>query len=356
MAHQLDLLAIGDCTQDVFIGIDDATVRCDIDKDACVLTLRYADKIPVTSVHPLTGGNASNNAIGSARLGMSAGIYTILGQDEIGNTIQAEFEQEGVDVSHIVRDTQRPSNYSAILNFQGERTILVHHEDRDYRLPDLGAPRWVYVTSMGKGSEVLFQPLLDQLAALDQVAEQSAQEAHTKLAMNPGTHQLHLGYEGLQPILQRLDLLFVNKEEARILTPRSGIEQDPPSADTTQERSQEIIALLKKLKETVPGTVVITDGPNGSYAFDGAQMWYQKAHPIPAIERTGAGDAYATGFTAAMHGGTSMAQAMLWGTLNGASVTQKIGPHAGLLTKEQMQQWAKQWQQEDAACAAVRLS
>ena len=57
---------------------------------------------------------------------------------------------------------------------------------------------------------------------------------------------------------------------------------------------------------------------------------------------TGAGDAYGTGVVAAFCYGKSLAEAMRWGAANGASVVEQIGPQAGLLTYDQMQEKLKE--------------
>jgi len=55
--------------------------------------------------------------------------------------------------------------------------------------------------------------------------------------------------------------------------------------------------------------------------------------PTPVVERTGAGDSFATAFISALHFGKPIKTAMCWGTVNSASVIMKIGPIAGLLTR-----------------------
>lgn len=307
------MISVGDATQDVFVGLEDANVLCDIDKNACVLTLRYADKIPVQSVHKLTGGNAANNAIGSARLGMQTALSTITGDDSIARDIRAEFDVEQVASDFIATDVGKESNYSVILNFRAERTILIYHLPRTYVFPDIGAPTWLYLTSMGEGFEPMHEGVVKLAAA-----------GATKIGFNPGTHQLKVGLEGLRPVLAVTDVLFLNKEEAQLLA-----NGNAPS---------EIPDLLRLLKKEVRGMVVITDGMAGAYAFDGMELFFQEAYPLEAVERTGAGDAFSTAFIAALFYGHPMAEALTWGAYNGASVSQQIGPHAGLLTRAQMEE------------------
>src|SRR3989344_4119931 len=96
MAH--DILAIGDTTIDAFIRLKDASVYCDINHEHCMLSMRFADKIPYEFVEEIPAvGNAPNAAVSAARLGLKTGLVTNLGDDENGRECLAELQKEGVD-------------------------------------------------------------------------------------------------------------------------------------------------------------------------------------------------------------------------------------------------------------------
>lgn len=160
----LDIISVGDATLDVFLQMneDDASVQCDLRKEDCQLCLTYADKIPVDSIVKIPGaGNGSNNAVGSSRLGMNASMLSIVGDDDVGRNIIARWKKEGVDTKYVSLDKKRGTNYSTVLNYRGERTILVFHEKRDYTFPKtLPKAEWLYYTSLGKGSEKMHPALL----------------------------------------------------------------------------------------------------------------------------------------------------------------------------------------------------
>ena len=58
--------------------------------------------------------------------------------------------------------------------------------------------------------------------------------------------------------------------------------------------------LLKELKKMGPKIVAITDGSKGAYAYDGKEVFFQRALKIAAVDTTGAGDAFSSGFVAGM--------------------------------------------------------
>ncbi len=107
--------------------------------------------------------------------------------------------------------------------------------------------------------------------------------------------------------------------------------------------TQSVPKLMAGLHELGPKIVVITDGPKGSFASDGKQLWAMPIYPDPAppLERTGAGDAYTSTFVAALVAGKDIPTAMAWGSINSMSVVQEIGAQAGLLTQDKIEVFLK---------------
>lgn len=314
-----DIITIGDATVDVFLKIHDASVQCSLDRRNCLLCFRYADKIPVEQfMQTPAAGNAANNAVGSARLGLSVALVTILGADEAGRVIQRELRRDGVALGYVTTDRRHGTNYSTVLNYQRERTILIYHAPRTYALPKLASSFWVYLTSMGRGWERIAPALRRYL-----------KRTGASLAFNPGTHQLRSARRTLHLLLAETSVLLVNREEAAFLL---------GTTPATAPRN-----LLGRLRKLGPKTVVMTDGVEGSYALHEEGMWFTPASRVPTVEPTGAGDAFSTGFLAALLYGSGVAEAQRWGTLNAGSVVQHIGPQAGLLTAATMRRMLKKY-------------
>lgn len=311
-----DIISVGDATLDVFVNLQEASVLCNLQKDVCQLCLSYADKIPVEKVQRLIGGNAANNAVGSSRLGLKAAFYSIVGNDETGRNIMETVCDAKVSCEYMQIDKKQESNYSVVLNYKGERTILVYHIDRTYKMPKFKPTKWFYLTSMGKNHYDFHMELLAHI-----------KKTGAQLAFNPGTHQLKQGLEKLKPLLAETSVLFVNKEEAQRLV----------------GQIVDIKELIVAMKRVGPKIVVITDGDKGSYAHDGVDFWKCGVTKTPVVERTGAGDSFATAFLAATIQGKGIPEALHWGTMNSASVITKVGPQAGLLTKPQIQAWLKKY-------------
>lgn len=309
----VDLVSIGDPTIDTFLQIHDAHVSCKLNREDCQLCFDYANKIPVEGFFRFPAGNMPNNAIGAARLGLSVLAYGVVGEDKEGEWIREELAKEGVETKFIHTDKSRATNASTVLVFQHERTIFVWHQTRRYHLRALPTADWLYLTSLG--------PLSPHLETLHRELSGYLKTHPTKLAFNPGTYQLLLGREKLAPLLSRSRVLIINKEEAHELTGKS---------------SWDIKVLLQAMRDLGPEIAVITDGPNGSFVHDGVRYLACGIYDMPVVERTGAGDSYATAFIAALHYGLDIPEAMRWGTFNSAYVVGQYGGILGLVGKKSM--------------------
>jgi len=310
---EYDLISIGDTTTDVFIRLKDASVLKRPKKRGDALCMRFADKIAVESVKEIDGvGNAANVAVGSSRLGLKTGIWTILGNDDNAERISANvFEKEIVDQVCASRDKKHRTNFSVVLNFKAERTILVYHAPRVYKWPqDLPSAKWLYFTSMGEGWEKAIPGL-----------EKYHKKTGAKIIFNPGTYQLRSSAETLRKVLALTSVLFVNNEEAvKISGLKSGSKK----------------MLLMEIQKFGPKTVVITDGDKGAFAVSGEEFLHMPILSAPIVERTGCGDSFATGFLTALNNEQTFSDALIWGAINSSSVIQFVGAREGLLTNERM--------------------
>lgn len=313
---EFDFVAIGDIVTDAFIRLKDAELHCDINHEHCQICLAFGAKIPYDSVTIVPAvGNSPNAAVAAARLGLKSALVTDLGADQNGAEALATLNTEGVDRRFVREHPEAKTNYHYVLWYQDDRTILIKHEKYQYQLPPLGAPRWIYLSSLGE----------ETLAYQEAIGQYLEANPTIKLAFQPGTFQIKFGPEKLASIYRRTEVFYCNVSEAeKILGLEVGIKE-----------------LLKGIRALGPKIVVITDGPKGAYVYDGEQMWFGPPYPDPAapLERTGAGDAFSATFTAALALGKSLPEALAWGPINSMSVVQKVGAQAGLLTRKELEDY-----------------
>ena len=320
----LDFLAIGDTVTDAFIRLNDASILPAADGVTKELCVTFGDKVPYESLKVLAGvGNSPNAAVSAARLGLRTAIVSDIGGDAYGEEMIASYKKNDVDTRFVGVHKKMVSNYHFVLWYGVERTILVKHETYPYSFAaaSRSAPRWIYLSSLGKNS----------LPYHKEIASFLTKNPSVKLAFQPGTFQMEFGTAALAHIYQRTEIFFCNREEAaRILGKQE-------TADTSAEAKQnEILEFSKGLKALGPKIVCITDGIAGAFAYDGTDLWFVPVYPHDPFERTGAGDAFSSTVTAALALGKSLPDALAWGPINSMSVVQYIGAQEGLLSRAKL--------------------
>ncbi len=313
----LDIVAIGDTTTDAFIRLKDAHVTCKVNTNDCEICMPFGDKIPFEYVKVVKAvGNAANAAVSGARLGLRSALITNLGGDQGGKDDMAELQKNSVITSYVKIHPNKPSNYHFVLWYDVDRTILVKHTDYDYKLPAFPAPKWIYLTSLASTTYDYHIMIADYLEKNPTV----------RLAFQPGTFQMELGFEKLERIYKKTDLLVVNVEEAQRML---------------KTKTRDIKALIKNLADYGPKMVAITDNTNGAYLYTGEHYYHVPMYPDPrpAFERTGCGDAWASTFISALALGKDPLEALIWAPVNPMSVAQFIGAQEGLLTRDQLEWW-----------------
>lgn len=320
---KIDFLAVGDIVTDAFIKLQGAHVHSGIDTDGAELCVTFGDKIPYESVDVVNGvGNGPNAAVSAARLGLVSASMTNIGDDSTGKDCLDALKADNVITDYVTTEAGKKTNYHYVLWFGVERTILVKHTEFTYSFADKFADgteiSWIYLTSLGENS----------LPYHMEIAEYVKSHPNTKLAFQPGTFQIKLGKDVLKDIYAHTEVFFCNVEEAEKIL---------------NVQSKDIKVLAKGIHDLGPKIVAISDGPNGAYASDGTSVWYTPIYPdtAPAIDRTGAGDAFASTFTAALGLGMSVPEALAWGPINSMSVVQYIGAQKGLLAREKLEEYLK---------------
>lgn len=316
---QFDILSIGDVVTDAFIRLFDEDAKVINDKDNSKwLAIPFATKLPFDHSEVIAGvGNAANAAVAFSRLGLKTGFVSNVGGDSQGRDIIASLESNDVETDFVRINRGKMSNYHYVLWYKEERTILIKHEEYDYRWPRFSKrdmPRWVYFSSISKNA----------LDYHDDVADWLEENPSVHLAFQPGTFQMKAGTERLKRIYKRSSILLLNREEA--------VKVGGGNYDDMND-------LLDKLHELGPQVVVITDGPKGAYASDGMKRMFMPPYPDPKppFERTGAGDAFSSTFVAAAAKGLNLEDALRWAPINSMSVVQKVGGQAGLVTEKELQ-------------------
>jgi sugar/nucleoside kinase (ribokinase family) len=313
---QFDFVAIGDVVVDAFIRLQDAHITCRINSADCEICMKYGSKVPFEYAKVLAGvGNSANAAVSASRLGLSSALVAPTGNDLNGQLCIDTLAADGVDTQFINKQ-DLPTNYHYVLWYGDERTILIKHEKYAYSMPDIGSPKFIYLSSLGEDAANLHGEIVEYLKS----------HPESRLAFQPGTFQIKMGVEALRELYAHTDVFVCNLEEAQIIT---GL--------TTRD----VRELSEKLASFGPKTVFVTDGAKGAYSYSGGDLYYMPVYPDPSapVERTGAGDAFASTLVSCVALGMSPEEALRRAPINSMSVVQHIGAQEGLLTREQLEQY-----------------
>ncbi len=316
--QRFDVICIGDIAADVFITLSPDQVNVHVEGGEPKLLLPFGAKVPYESVTTVAaGGNAANAAVACARLGLRVALATFVGADQHGRDAVAALHEEGIDTSLVRLDQTTPTNRDFVLRLGQERTILVRHEQHDYHWPHLRpseVPAWLYLSSVGREAHVYE----------DQIADWLEETPSVELAFEPGTYQIARGSGQLGRLYRRTGLLVCNREEAEAICGCG------PADDMD--------TLLAAMLALGPRQVVITDAAAGAYGASGAERWRVPIYPDrePVVDRTGAGDAFASTVLACIVVGMSLEEAMLRAPVNSMSVVHAVGTQAGLLHADEI--------------------
>lgn len=326
-----DIITIGGATQDIFVETDEAKILNieTVSTKQSYLCFDYGAKIELDKLAYDIGGGASNAAVNLANLGLKTGIIVKIGTDLTSKAILQRFEERKLDSSMVIRSKSNKTGFSVILiSYEGDRTVLMHRganstislDDIDWE--KVKQSKWVYVASLsGKSNQVL-----------DKFAE-FAEENGINMAFNPGTTQIKRGIDDLKKILEKAEILILNRSEAAMIT---GIFDKPPEYPTIDDEN--LKEIIFKLKEYGSHVVVITEGRRGAYVFDGKTLYYAPSFPSKVVSTLGAGDAFASTFVASMirYDG-DINKSLIMATFNSSAVVESFGAQTGLKNFEELE-------------------
>lgn len=317
-----DVITFGSATQDVFMSSRELRVVKDekfvTKKGLCV---PLGSKMFMESIFFAMGGCGTNTAVTFARQGLKAAYLGMIGQDCSGQIVKDELSQQGVSLDLLKEIDKHPTAYSVILSLpEVGRSILEKygacHEIGAEDLPlDKFKTNWFYIASLSGNSHVILKPLID-----------FASKNNIKVVATPGKVQLGDNLELFRELLDKIDILILNKEEAAKLT----------EIDFSQEKE-----IFKKLDDLVNGMVVMTKGPDGVVVSDNQNLYSAGIPKSGLVDRTGAGDAFGSAFVAGWIEKKDIAYAIQLGTANATACLQKLGATKDLLKKGDWGEWEK---------------
>jgi ribokinase len=227
----------------------------------------------ITDFEEVPGGSAANTAVGLARLGLKIGFMGKVSDDREGNLLVEDFQKEGVDTNGIV--VLRGDRSGVVVGFvdrEGERALYVDPGVNDFlQFEDIDLKyaqntEFFHLTSFVGETPLRAQKNLIRILS------------GVRVSFDPGELYTRRGLASLQPMIKRSTVLFLNRNEMKVLT-GEGYEKGS-----------------KILIEKGASIVTVKLGKKGCYVTDGKENHLVGPYKVEVVDTTGAGDAFCAGF------------------------------------------------------------
>ncbi len=318
MTKKYDVITVGSSTVDVFADSESELIKIKTMRDTEeLIAYPSGSKILIKRLTFETGGGGTNTAVALSRLGLKTAYLGKIGSDENAEMILHILKKNKVDFIGVQKDGV--SGYSVILkSLENDRSILAYKGiNNKLRYDEIDIKRlntnWFYFSSM----------VGDSYTTLELLAKY-AEEKGIKITFNPSNYLAEKGPVFLREVLTRTEILVLNKDEANLLVGKWPMKE-----------------LIKKLMETGPKSVVVTDGKNGAFTIN-KHFYHVKCSPnAKASETTGAGDAFAATFLAGIIKTGKIEKALQMAQANAESVIQHVGAKNVLLSLKELEKALK---------------
>lgn len=234
------------------------------------------------------GGKGANQAVAAARLGAAVSFVGRVGTDEFGRATRDQLRREGVDVSHLLDDPDRPTGTAAILvDDAGENAIVgVPGANLGLTPDDVRAAGQLLAASA-----IVLAPCETMIETVTE-AFQIAQAAGCLCVFNPAPAR-----ELPAELVQVLDVIVPNESELRALTgrPTDSLDDVEAAADLLRARG--------------PQTVIVTLGARGVLVVGPGGRMHLPGVPVTAVDTSGAGDAFCGALVTFLVEGSTMVEA-----------------------------------------------
>ena len=264
------------------------------------------------------GGEAVNEAVAAAKLGMRTGILCSLGQDPAGDMIVNDLEKNGVDTSLVIRDPEHPTPVTTMfVNDDGTRKSITNGTHRYNFHPEKYVEEITKARAIILGS--LFRAPFDDADIIYNVLVNAKNKGILTVADTKLPNFVKLSLDDVRPALPYVDYITPNEDEAKYFTQKN----DP------EEMADVLLNYGVK-------NVIIKLGGKGCYFKNADTTIKLEAMKIDAVDATGAGDNFVAGLTTEILNGKSIEEALKFANACGAICTTAVGAGTALKNYDQV--------------------
>ncbi|MDP2820956.1 MAG: carbohydrate kinase family protein [bacterium] len=301
-----DVITFGSATFDIFLK--DKKLGNFLKKGFFQIPL--GEKINLEKIEIFSGGGGMNTAITFAKRNLKTAYCGSVGNDVLGGEIIKELKEKKVDCRFVKKIVGSQTNMSVIFSPQKERTIFNYCDaSKKITLSDISK---IQSASWRTKAKWFYLAPLINFDFLKKVVNLASQNK-IKVFINPHIEILKNKKNELKKILEKTNILLLNKNEFLILLGQKKLEG---------------IEQLFLIREFFKGILIITDGEKEIRVLGTDNSVYTLIPPnVEVKDSTGAGDALGSGFLAGFIKTKNTGQALKLGLKNSLDCVQKIGAH-----------------------------
>ena len=322
----MDLLTIGRCSVDLYGEQSGGRLE------------------DMTSFRKYVGGSPANIAIGAARLGLSSGLISRVGDEHMGRFIREELRRAGVSVAHLRTDPARLTAL-VLLGIRDDKQFpLIFYRENcadmalcvdDIDITALTAARCVVAT----GTHLSHLDTKEAVIyAIDQARKHKLLTA-LDIDYRPNLWGL-AGHDAgqaryiessavslqLQQVLSKFDLIVGTEEEMQIAGGR-----------------RDLLAALRNIRKISDAVLVCKSGPKGAMLFtDSIPDHWQECEIVPGFRVEsynvlGAGDGFMAGLLYGWLGGKDWKSSLVYANACGAFAVSRHGCAPAYPSEQELQ-------------------
>jgi sugar/nucleoside kinase (ribokinase family) len=269
------------------------------------------------------GGCAANVAVDLARLGVAAAVVGRVGGDVFGRVVADLLRDAGVDVTALQVTPGADTSQTLIVNVAGQDRRFIHTfgANAEFRPADVPAERLARCRVLYVGGYLVMPRVgTDELAAVFAAARRAG--ARTVLdVVTPGPGEY---LPRLAPLLPHVDVFLPNNHEAELI---SG-ERDP-------------LRQAECFRRLGAGTAVITCGGEGTVLVGEGLRLRAGVYPVPFVDGTGGGDAFAAGYIDGLLRGLGPEDCLRVASALGASCVRAVGTTTSVFTRAECDEFVR---------------
>jgi ribokinase len=294
----MDLVTIGDLNIDITLRVPRFP--------------KEDDEIQISDIQRSLGGDATNIAVTAAKLGAKTALISCVGYDIENMQFLKKLTEQKINIEGTERSLTNETGFViSLVRSDGQRNLISYRgANQDLRI---GAQQMSIIR------QCRAVHISDPIAEVENWLIDLKMSGNQIISFDPGSITAARGLKTLKPILEKINILFINETETSLLIGKN---------DFTDS--------AKILLSYGPKFIVIKRGMDGCYIRTKDEEHWVQGYKVAAVDSTGAGDAFNAAFLTETLNERPMVEAADYANAVGAITVTKVGAQSGLIDRKQV--------------------